>query len=99
MVLISVDQDDETSKAAEFLTKKGYDWENFHDGDGAIAKLLPSAAIPHLVLVDANGIVAYDTTGGDENRLRTHIAKLGPEFAGLAPKPRVPPCNVALQTK
>jgi hypothetical protein len=29
----------------------------------------------------------------DENRLRTHIADLGPEFKDLAPKaPQVAPC-------
>jgi thiol-disulfide isomerase/thioredoxin len=99
LVLISVDQDEEAGKAAEFLASHGYDWQNFHDGDGAIAKLLPSAGIPHMVLVDANGTVAYDTAGVDRNRLRAHIARLGPEFADFAPKPKAPPCTVALQAK
>jgi thiol-disulfide isomerase/thioredoxin/outer membrane lipoprotein-sorting protein len=98
LVLISVDQDEDAAKAAEFLKKQGYDWENFHDGDGAIAKLLPSPGIPHMVLVDASGTVAYDTTGGDDNRLRMHLAKLGSDFADLAPKPKASPCNVALQS-
>jgi thiol-disulfide isomerase/thioredoxin/outer membrane lipoprotein-sorting protein len=99
LVLISVDQDEDAAKATEFMKKHGYDWENFHDGDGAMAKLLPPTGIPHVMLVDENGIVSYDVMGGDENRLRAHVAKLGPQFADLAPKPQMQPCNVAPQSR
>jgi hypothetical protein len=52
-----------------------------------------SSGIPRTVLVDANGQIVYDGTGGDENRLRTHLAQLGPEFKDLAPKdPQAAPC-------
>jgi thiol-disulfide isomerase/thioredoxin len=93
LVMISVDQDQEASKAVDFLAKKGYEWPNFHDGNGEIEKLMGSGGIPRTVLVDAKGQIVYDGTGMDENHLRTHLAKLGPEFRDLSPKaPQPAPC-------
>jgi thiol-disulfide isomerase/thioredoxin len=89
--LISIDQDEEAATAANFFAKKGYTWPEFHDGDGEIEKLMGSTGIPRLVLVDAEGQVAYDGDG-DESKLRVHLAKLGPEYQELAPKPAAPPC-------
>ena len=93
LVLLSVDQDEDAAKATEFMAKNGYPWPNFHDGDGEIEKLMGSGAVPRTVLVDAKGQIVFDGSGGDENRLRTHLAQLGPEFKDLAPKllPS-PPC-------
>lgn len=88
--MISVDQDQEASKAVDFLAKNGYEWPNFHDGDGEIEKLMGSGGIPRTVLVDASGQIVYDGTGMDEKRLRTRLAQLGPEFRDLTPK--APPC-------
>jgi hypothetical protein len=51
-----------------------------------------SSGIPRTVLVDAQGQIVYDTTGGNEDQLRAHLAKLGPEYVSLAPKPKVAPC-------
>jgi thiol-disulfide isomerase/thioredoxin len=98
LVLISVDQDEDAAKATDFMAKHGYEWPNYHDGDGAIGKLMGPSGIPRVVLVDANGQVVFDGSG-DEDQLRRHVAKLGPEYADLAPKPKVPPCAVALQSK
>ncbi len=96
LVFISVDQDEDASKASDFLAKKGYTWPNFHDGDGEIEKLMGSSGIPRTVLVDAKGQIVYDGTGGDENHLRAHIAQLGPEFKDLVPKAAQPsPCVVS----
>jgi thiol-disulfide isomerase/thioredoxin len=92
LVLLTVDQDEDQAKAASFLAKKDYTWPNFHDGDGEIEKLMGSSGVPRTVLVDAQGQIVYDTTGGNEDQLRTHLAKLGPEFASLAPKPKLAPC-------
>jgi thiol-disulfide isomerase/thioredoxin len=91
LVLLSVDRDEEADKATGFMTKKGYTWPNFHDGDGEIEKLMGSSGIPRLMLVDAQGTIVFDTTGSDENKLREHLAKLGPEYADLAPKPKPSP--------
>ncbi len=63
--------------AQEFLTKKGYAWRNFHDGDGEIEKLVGRYGIPRTMLVDAQGKIAYDAEGMDEDELRKEIARLG----------------------
>jgi len=95
LVLLSIDQDEDASKATEFLAKHGYDWPNYHDGDGEIAKLMGSSPLPRVVLVDAKGQIAFDGMGGDEGRLLMHLAELGPEFRNLAPKPSEPALGVA----
>lgn len=92
LVLLTVDQDEEANTAAEFLAKKGYAWRNFHDGDGEIERLVGSTGIPRTMLVDGQGKIAYDAEGMDEDELRKEIAKLGPEYALLLPKPKVVPC-------
>lgn len=92
LVLLAVDQDEDQTTAVNFLAKKGYTWPDFHDGDGEIEKLMGSSGVPRAVLVDAQGLIVYDTTGVDGDQLRTHLAKLGPEFASLAPKPKLAPC-------
>lgn len=95
LVLLAVDQDEDPTAAVNFLAKKGYTWPDFHDGDGAIEKLMGSSVVPRAVLLDAQGMIVYDTTGVDGDQLRTHLAKLGPEFASLGPKPKLAPCAVS----
>ena len=85
--MVTVDQDEDAGKAADFLSKAGYTSPNFHDGDGEIENLMGSSGIPRAVLVDASGRVVYDGTGDDEKRLRMHLAQLGPEFKDLATPP------------
>jgi thiol-disulfide isomerase/thioredoxin len=92
LVLLTVDQDEEANTAAEFLAKKGYAWRNFHDGDGEIEKLVGRSGIPRTMLVDAQGKIAYDVEGMDEDELRKEIAKLGQEYTALLPKPKQTPC-------
>jgi len=92
LVLVSVDRDEEAKTATDFLSKKGYAWPNFHD-DGDIEKLMGESGIPQEVLVDAQGKIVYDGAM-DEDELRTEIAKLGPEYASLRPKPKDAPCAV-----
>jgi thiol-disulfide isomerase/thioredoxin len=92
LVFLTVDQDEDEAKAAEFLSKHGYDWPNFSDADGGIAKLMGSGPLPRKVLVDAKGQIVYDGFSSDEARLLKHIAELGPEFADFAPKPQQAPC-------
>jgi thiol-disulfide isomerase/thioredoxin len=92
LVLLTVDQDEEANTAAEFLAKKGYGWPNFHDGDGEIENLVGPSGIPRTMLVNAQGKITYDAGGMDEDELRKEIAKLGPEYATLLPKPKQTPC-------
>lgn len=87
LVLLSIDQDEDPAKATGFLFKHGYDWPNFHDGDGEIAKLMGSSGLPRTVLVDANGRIVFDGMGVPEDRLRMHLTKLGPEFRDFAAIP------------
>ena len=95
LVLLAVDLDEETNTGAEFLLKKGYNWPDFHDGDGETEKLVGTSGIPRTMLVDAQGKITYDASGMDEDKLRTEIAKLGPEYAALAPKPKQFPCTAS----
>jgi thiol-disulfide isomerase/thioredoxin len=91
LIFISVDQDEESQTATDFLKKKGYSWPNFHDGDGEVAKALRSSGIPRTLLIDSRGTVVYDRAStGDE--LRAAIANLGPDYASLAPKSKPNPC-------
>ena len=92
LVVLSIDQDEEADTATNFMTKKGYTWSNYHDGDGEIEKLVGSTAIPRTMLIDAQGKIVYDAVGLDEDALRTEITKLGPEYVALAPKPKAAPC-------
>jgi thiol-disulfide isomerase/thioredoxin len=92
LVLLAVDQDEVANTATEFLAKKGYTWRDFHDGDGEVERLVGSSGIPRTMLIDAQGKIIYDASGMDEDSLRTEIAKLGPEYAALAPKPKQVPC-------
>jgi hypothetical protein len=89
--VLSVDQDEEAKTAADFLSKKGYTWSNFHD-DGDVEKLMGQSAIPRTVLVDGQGKIVYDMIAPNEDDLRREIAKLGPEYASLRPKPKQAPC-------
>ena len=95
LVLLTVDQDEEPNTAAELLSKKGYNWPNFHDDDGATEKLVGLSGIPRTILIDAQGKIVYDASGMDEDQLRTEIAKLGSEYAALAPKPKEAPCTAS----
>ena len=47
------------------------------------------------MLIDAAGKVTYDAVGMNEDDLRAQIAKLGPEYAASAPKPKQSPCVAA----
>ena len=85
LVLISIDWDEEAKTASDFLSKKGYTWPNFHD-EGDIEKIVGSSPVPRALLIDAQGKVVFDQTGMDEDALRAQIAKLGPEYASMAPR-------------
>jgi hypothetical protein len=41
---------------------------------------------------DVEGKIIYDGSEMDEDKLRTEIVNLGPEYAALAPKPKQVPC-------
>ena len=88
LVLISVDMDENASTGASLFARKDYTWPDYHDADRTVESFLGRSSIPRLLLIDAQGLVVYDTTGTDMDVLRTHLADLGPEFRDLAPKPK-----------
>lgn len=92
LVTISVDQDEDAKTAVDFLSRKGYTWQNFHDEDGSVAKALGSSAIPRTMLIDSQGKIIFDSAGDSEFELRAAIAKLGPEYASVVAKPQPAPC-------
>lgn len=91
LVFLTIDQDEEAGTASAFLSKNGYTWPNFHD-DGDANVILRSSGIPRTILVDREGKVVFDEMSSNESELRSAIAKLGPQYASLAPKPQPPAC-------
>lgn len=79
LVLLSVNQDEDENTANDFLAKKNYAWPNFHH-DGGIWNELGMSGIPRTLLIDAQGKIVYDASGGPESDLRSAIAKLDPEY-------------------
>jgi hypothetical protein len=83
LILLSVDEDDDAKKAADFLSRNGGSWPNFHD-DGEIVRLFPNEGIPHFVLIDSAGKVVFSKSSFDEFALRAAIGALGPEFTAIS---------------
>jgi thiol-disulfide isomerase/thioredoxin len=82
LILLSIDEDDDAKKAADFLSGNKESWLNFHD-DGEIVRLFPNEGIPHFVLIDSSGRVVFSKSSFDEPAMRAAIAGLGPEFATI----------------
>ncbi len=73
VVIITVDEDEESQEATSFLAKHGnISWPNYHD-DGEINRLLPGEGLPQFVLIDAAGKIIFATSGFDEQMLRKEI--------------------------
>jgi len=93
LVFISVDEDEDAKTAADFLAKRGYDWANFHDADGEVDKGLGlSGIIPRTTLIDVAGKIVFDSRNHTTDEIRGAVARLGPEYATLAPAPEPSPC-------
>ena len=92
LVLLTIDQDEEAKDATDFLAKKRYAWSNFHD-EGAAAKAFGgSSGIPRTILIDPSGKIVYDNIGNRDDELLAAIARLGPSYFLLSPKPKQEPC-------
>jgi thiol-disulfide isomerase/thioredoxin len=88
---IAEEDDGDAAKAAKYLAEHHYVWKNFHDSDRNLAKALQCDGIPLVVLIDANGKIAYFDFGGKEADLRKAIGSLGPEFAPVSPSDKGKP--------
>ena len=85
LLLLSIDQDEDTAKGDALFAQKGGAWPNYHDADGAISARLHVEALPHFLLVDAQGVIQYD--GSDESRLRERLARLASQLPAPQAKP------------
>jgi cytochrome c biogenesis protein CcmG/thiol:disulfide interchange protein DsbE len=96
LVWMSIDSDDDAGTAAAFIKQEQIPWPNYHDADGSLGKPFGRWGIPLGVLIDRDGKVAFYKVGYDLAELRAAIAKLGPDFAGVAgapPEKPSPPAN------
>jgi thiol-disulfide isomerase/thioredoxin len=82
LVLLSLDQDEDPQKAADFWAKNKMPWPNYHLDRQAGSKL-PRHGIPYFVLVDASGKVVFSRNGLEEKELQAALAGL--EWPGTAP--------------
>ncbi len=72
LVLVSIDQDDEVQKAAEFWSEQKLPWANYHL-DPALDNKFPGHGVPFFVLVDSSGKVIYFRDGFDHGDLQQAI--------------------------
>lgn len=86
LVIISIDSDDEPEKAAAVLKEKSAAWSNYHDSDATLGGAYKRMGIPLGVLINRKGEVVFYKSGYSVSELRETLAKLGPEFASLAPQ-------------
>ncbi len=83
LVMISIDEGEDSKRAADLWAKRKEPWPNFHANE-EILKQFPDHGIPYFVLIDGSGDVVFSDAGLDEDRLRTAIAKVSPAFAFLS---------------
>jgi len=87
-VLLTVDRDEDATTANAFLKRENLEWPNFHDADGTMAAAFYATnGVPWQVMIDGEGKVAFYHPGEDIAELRAAIAKLGPQYSSMAPKP------------
>jgi peroxiredoxin/outer membrane lipoprotein-sorting protein len=81
VVLLGVNDDEIPDEALKFTREHGYDWPSLYDGKQKEArKNYKVHAIPALVLIDSQGIVAdYQLGAGDpaDSSIRSALKKLG----------------------
>lgn len=83
LIVLSVDEDEEPKKAADFWSAHREPWPNFHASLEMIHQF-PEHGIPYFVLIDASGKVIFSHSGFDDSGLRAALAGLGPAFASLS---------------
>jgi thiol-disulfide isomerase/thioredoxin len=81
---VSIDNDEDSKTAAEFVSKENIPWPNYHDEDGSLGRTYQREGIPLGVLIDAEGKITFYKSGYEIAELRSAIAKLGPQFSVLA---------------
>jgi len=86
VVVLGVNDDETPEKARDFLKEFGYEWPSLFDGKDKLArKQFKVDAIPTLVLIDREGVVAAYEVGmseGSEAAIRAALRKLGVRVEG-----------------
>jgi thiol-disulfide isomerase/thioredoxin/outer membrane lipoprotein-sorting protein len=84
LVVVGLDQDKNPADALNYLQKNAYGWDDYsdyHNGQYVSVSLHPGG-LPTLILIDADGKVAYFHVGADDDPgLVAAVRKLGPAFA------------------
>jgi len=83
LVWISVDSDQNSTVATDFLSREHVPWPNYHDADGSMGLAYQREGIPLGVLVDAERKVVFYKSGYEIPELRGAISKLGPQFSAV----------------
>jgi thiol-disulfide isomerase/thioredoxin/outer membrane lipoprotein-sorting protein len=85
LVWISIDNDEDPSTAATFMSQEHLIWPNYHDEDGSLGEAFHREGIPLGVLIDEAGKITFYESGYEIPQLQAAIAKLGPQFSSAAP--------------
>jgi thiol-disulfide isomerase/thioredoxin len=75
LVLLSLDEDQDSQKAADFWAENKMPWPNYHL-DKVARNKFAGHGVPYLVLVDASGNVVFSQDGLDEKELRAALGSL-----------------------
>jgi thiol-disulfide isomerase/thioredoxin len=80
LVILSIDEEDDSKVAQEYLDKMHYPWPNFFDR-GEINKAFGFGAVPRAILINSKGEIVFDKVSPKREELRAAVAKLGTEYA------------------
>jgi hypothetical protein len=70
MVWISIDNDEDPSTAATFMSQEHLIWPNHHDEEGSLGEAFHREGIPLGVLIDAAGKITFYESGYEIPQLR-----------------------------
>jgi thiol-disulfide isomerase/thioredoxin/outer membrane lipoprotein-sorting protein len=84
LVLLSLDEDQEPQKAADFWSKSKVPWPNYHL-DKLAAEKFPPHGIPYFVLIDPSGKIIFSQAGSEDEELRAAVASMDPSAKTAPP--------------
>lgn len=79
MYIVSIDDAQNTSKVKPFVDAEGWDYEVLLDANSDFFRAMGLQSVPHVLVVDGNGKIAYTHSGytdGSEKQLIEIIRKL-----------------------
>lgn len=85
LLLLSLDEDEDPQKAADFWAQNHVPWSNYHL-DKLSADKFPVHGIPYSVLVNSSGDIVFSQAGAEEKDLRAALAFLDSSGATSSPR-------------